>query len=119
VRPQAVSIVPAWHTPRASQQPNGQVFASHVTGSTQAPPAPPSNATHDSRPCVQSTQEAPSRPHAVEAVPAVHTLAEQHPWQLVGPHGMTHCWPMQASPPLAHEAHAGAAEPPSAVSTPG
>jgi hypothetical protein len=108
--PQAAVEVPVWQVPAASQQPVGQLTASH----THAPPtqclppvqgvfppqrhAPP--AEHVSAPIPQLVHDEPLAPHV--AVDAVWQLpfASQQPLQVAGP--QLHAAPTQATDPPVH-----------------
>jgi hypothetical protein len=100
--PQALLAVPSWQTPEASQQPVGQLVASH----TQTP------FTH-SCPDAHATQAAPAAPHSAPVFPASQVVPLQQPVaQLAGAqYGMQACplhwsWKSQAThaaPPVPHE----------------
>ena len=92
--PQIALVVPGWQTPFASQQPAGQLFASHK----QLPP--PGPATH-SCPAGQALQAAPSAPHSVFEVPARQLTPLQQPVaHSAGLQKATHCWPLHSLPPV-------------------
>jgi hypothetical protein len=101
--PHALLAVPVWHVPPASQQPFGQLVASHShTPATQA------------WPLAQATQAAPSTPHVATALGWQLPLASQQPLgQLAASHShtpATQAWPpaqaTQAAPSTPHVATA-------------
>ncbi len=111
--PHAVFIVPAWHTPLPSQQPFGQLVASHTQlpaeqrwPAPQTAPVPQAQAplVHRSAPTPQPAHEVPAAPHApsVSEPSATQVVPLQHPpGQLLALH--TQAPPTQACP-AAHAA---------------
>jgi hypothetical protein len=99
--PQSVLDVPAWQLPLASQQPVGQLVASH----THAP------FTH-SCPVAHVAQSPPVVPQLALVLPVSQVVPLQHPVaQSAGPQNTTQLWPehssvaphaTQAAPPAPH-----------------